>query len=303
MQRRTTEQKTTSADSELGWLRSPEEREVFESLDITNAVVFALVMMRNPDLCKRVIEASIGRIVDEVKVVTTEKSIMAGIGSKAVRLDAMALSGSVIFDVEMQVSGADDIARRTRYYHSAIDVEFLGKGDSYSRLPDSYVIFIGATSLLGSAFEPVPSRTFCMVDTATGQPLGDGIATIILDATAWEAADGELRGMLELVRRGNAAAALKDAAGIAAALHGAVERVKESEGDKMIMSAATQMEIMERHIARMEEEIERKDKESLEFSKLIKALLTDKRFEEIEKATDDPELRAQLIREYGIIAS
>ena len=66
MQRRTTEQKTTSADSELGWLRSPEEREVFESLDITNAVVFALVMMRNPDLCKRVIEASIGRIVDEV---------------------------------------------------------------------------------------------------------------------------------------------------------------------------------------------------------------------------------------------
>lgn len=326
MQRKDAMQATTRNVGGPTWIRTPEERETFESLGITNAAVFALVMMRNPDLCRRVIEASIGRKVDEVEVVTTEKTIMVGIGAKGVRLDALAYAGGEAFDVEMQVGGSDGVARRTRYYHAAMDIELLGRGNDYALLPNAYVIFIGATSLLGAGFEPVPARTFRMTDEETGRPLGDGAVTVILDATAWEAADGELRGMLELVRKGDEADALADEAGIAAALQGAVEQAKESEGDTMIMSAATQMELMERAIesgrqelsrttevltrtteelTRKNEELTRKDEEITrkdEELELIKALLNDKRYEEAERAADDPELRARLLREYEIRA-
>ena len=35
-----------------------------------------------------------------------------------------------------------DLGRRSRYYHSQIDVELLLSGMEYEKLPDSYVIFI-----------------------------------------------------------------------------------------------------------------------------------------------------------------
>lgn len=45
------------------------------------------------------------------------------------------------FDVEMQVAETE-IFRRSRYYHSQIDMELLGTGIDYEELPESYVIFI-----------------------------------------------------------------------------------------------------------------------------------------------------------------
>ena len=45
------------------------------------------------------------------------------------------------FDVEMQVR-TDSIEKRSRYYHSHMDMEALQRGLEYELLPDSYVIFI-----------------------------------------------------------------------------------------------------------------------------------------------------------------
>ena len=45
------------------------------------------------------------------------------------------------FDVEMQVVNRE-IFRRSRYYHSQMDMELLGKGVPYDELPDAFVVFI-----------------------------------------------------------------------------------------------------------------------------------------------------------------
>ena len=45
------------------------------------------------------------------------------------------------FDVEMQVANKK-IFKRSRYYHSQMDMEILSTGVSYEDLPDTYVIFI-----------------------------------------------------------------------------------------------------------------------------------------------------------------
>ena len=233
--------------------------EVFEHLDITNSVVFALVMMHNPDLFRRVVEVSIGREVDEIEVVTTENTIITGISSKSVRLDATARSQGKVFDVEMQVSRVGDVARRSRYYHSLLDTDLLGRGEDYGTLPDSYVIFVGFGRLLRDELEPRPVRRFEMRDTATGDALGDGTRTVVLDASAWQAADGDLRGMLELIRKGSDAESLSDEDGLAAALQSAVEQVRESEGSKMVMTAAMRIDLVEREITRKNEALARKD--------------------------------------------
>ena len=46
------------------------------------------------------------------------------------------------YNVEMQATSDKSIGKRTRYYHSQIDMELLLSGIPYSELPDSYVIFI-----------------------------------------------------------------------------------------------------------------------------------------------------------------
>ena len=45
------------------------------------------------------------------------------------------------FDVEMQVVNRE-IFRRSRYYHSQMDMDLLGKGVPYDELPDAFVVFI-----------------------------------------------------------------------------------------------------------------------------------------------------------------
>lgn len=42
----------------------------------------------------------------------------------------------------MQTYNQDSIGKRTRYYQSMIDIDSLMKGDDYSELKDSYILFI-----------------------------------------------------------------------------------------------------------------------------------------------------------------
>lgn len=42
----------------------------------------------------------------------------------------------------MQIVDEDDLKKRSRYYHSQIDMELLKTGKDYSELPECYVIFI-----------------------------------------------------------------------------------------------------------------------------------------------------------------
>ena len=58
------------------------------------------------------------------------------------------------YNVEMQATSDKSIGKRTRYYHSQIDMELLLSGIPYSELPDSYVIFI-------CDFDPFGQKKYC----------------------------------------------------------------------------------------------------------------------------------------------
>ena len=71
-----------------------------------------------------------------------EKSIVYNPEYKGIRLDVYLKDDkNRHFNVEMQVANTE-IFKRSRYYHSQIDMELLSTGIDYEQLPESYVIFI-----------------------------------------------------------------------------------------------------------------------------------------------------------------
>ena len=58
------------------------------------------------------------------------------------RLDVYLKDDNKIIDVEIQTYRQDAIGKRTRYYQSMIDIDSLMKGQDYTELLDSYVLFI-----------------------------------------------------------------------------------------------------------------------------------------------------------------
>jgi predicted transposase/invertase (TIGR01784 family) len=74
--------------------------------------------------------------------VDREKSIVYNPEYKGVRLDVFAKDAeNTHYNVEMQVQ-TQHLEKRSRYYHSQMDMEMLLSGTAYEELPDSYVIFI-----------------------------------------------------------------------------------------------------------------------------------------------------------------
>ncbi|MBQ1994331.1 MAG: Rpn family recombination-promoting nuclease/putative transposase [Lachnospiraceae bacterium] len=102
--------------------------------------MFAAVML-DEENAKGVVERALGIHVDHVEV-SYEKSIVYNPEYKGIRLDVYLKDDkNRHFNVEMQVANTE-IFRRSRYYHSQIDMELLSTGFDYEQLPESYVIFI-----------------------------------------------------------------------------------------------------------------------------------------------------------------
>lgn len=116
------------------------KRKTLQELTIKDNFMFAAVML-DPENCKGILERALDTKIDRVTV-QYEKSIVYHPQYKGVRLDVYAKDdNNTHFNVEMQVAPRE-IVKRSRYYHSQLDMELLLAGDDYESLPDTYVIFI-----------------------------------------------------------------------------------------------------------------------------------------------------------------
>ena len=125
----------------------------WEELTICDNFLFQKVM-QNQRLCKRLIEKLLHIKVKHITYPESEKSIDVSATQKSVRLDLyVETDEGVILDIEMQTTDSMDseLAKRTRYYQSMIDLDVLGKGKDYEELKQSYVIFI-------CTFDPFPGN-------------------------------------------------------------------------------------------------------------------------------------------------
>ena len=103
--------------------------------------MFGAVMM-DEEICRELLELVLGFRIAKVTV-SKEKCFVYHPEYKGVRLDILAADEkNTHYNVEMQVFRKRKPGKRSRYYHSQIDMDLLRSGQDYEELPDSYVIFI-----------------------------------------------------------------------------------------------------------------------------------------------------------------
>lgn len=116
-------------------------KKTLQELTIKDNFMFGAVMAEEEN-CRLLLERILGFPIEKVKI-SKEKSFFYHPEYKGVRLDIYAEDEArTCYNVEMQAVNEDDIEKRTRYYHSQIDMELLLSGKDYSELSDVYVIFI-----------------------------------------------------------------------------------------------------------------------------------------------------------------
>ena len=112
-----------------------------EELELSDDFIFCKVM-KNPEICKELLERLLKIQIEKIEYPVLQKEISPYYKSKGVRLDVYVKDSNRVFDIEMQNGRREDIAKRTRYYQSMIDIDNLMKGEGYRELKESFIIFI-----------------------------------------------------------------------------------------------------------------------------------------------------------------
>ena len=115
----------------------------WEELGICNDFLFGKVM-QNPELCKELLKRILPELeIERIEYQELQKTIKFDADAKSVRLDVYVRDEKqTIYDIEMQVTDTKELAKRTRFYQSMIDLQMIDRGESYKQLKPSYIIFI-----------------------------------------------------------------------------------------------------------------------------------------------------------------
>ena len=148
---------------------------------ISNNFMFRLVMEK-PELCRQLLERVLDVKITDIFYPEGEKSLEAQLTSKGIRLDIyVTLTDGTVIDVEMQTadSSKDSLAKRTRYYQSVLDNDSLKKGELYTRLRKTVIIFICTFDPFGKNFGRYTFSSLCHEEG--GLSLEDDVFKIFLN--------------------------------------------------------------------------------------------------------------------------
>ena len=140
----------------------------------------------NPKICKKLIETLLKIKVEKIEYIESEKSVESPYLNHGVRFDVYVKDSNKIYDIELQTYD-DDIPKRMRYYQSMMDMDCLMKGQEYSELKETFIIFI-------CTFDPFGQNQPCYLiqnkyyveETKTFYDINDGAKKIVFNASAYE---------------------------------------------------------------------------------------------------------------------
>ncbi|MGI5056705.1 Rpn family recombination-promoting nuclease/putative transposase [Treponema socranskii] len=168
----------------------------FDDLTITDDYMFCAVM-QDKSICTTVLNMVLADSIGPISDITYQKTFDQAGYAKGIRLDVWVTdSNGSVYDVEMQTTNQQDLAKRLRYYQSVIDVSSLEKGGHYTDLPDSFIIFFCPFDYLNRGLPVYTFKTVCSENNAI--VLADGVTKVIINSTAADKEpDPELKAFLE----------------------------------------------------------------------------------------------------------
>ena len=201
------------------------ERKSLEELNLSDNYLFANAMS-NEGICKEFLEKLLHIEIDEIEIAKSEWTEDVYYDAKAVRFDIFVMdSAGQIYDIEMQNPNEEDLARRSRYYSSMLDTSELKKGQHYSDLPLSYVIFICTFDPFHDGRHIYSFENYCTENRKI--PLQDDSKKIILNTKGtMDDVSEELKDFLKYVEKSTADMASASNGSLTRHMHDIVESVK-----------------------------------------------------------------------------
>ena len=138
----------------------------YEELRFCDDFMFSKVM-EDQELCRAVLECLLQEPVGELKQVQTQWELRYTVDGKPIRLDVYNEDcGGVVYDAEMENLNHKSVEwhqlpKRSRYYQGAIDIDYMDKGISYKKLPESNVMFICTFDPFGAGLGRYTFRESC----------------------------------------------------------------------------------------------------------------------------------------------
>ena len=274
----------------------------YEELDITDPFIFAKVMSEK-ELCKPLLENILNIKIRDIVYVDYEETIQMTAKSKGIRLDIYVEDDdNTVFNLEMQTTTYKELPKRSRYYQGIIDLNMIEKDESYDILKESYVIFICTFDFFEKGRSVYEFENVCLEDSEI--KLNDGTHKIFLN-TKGDKSDinKELKSLLEYFDGSEPESELTrriDRKVIAAR--------KNERWRREYMSLQMEMNLKYREGLKAGEEkgralgqSEGKIETQKNINRLNKILLSEKRYDDLEKSAQDIEYQNKLMKEYDII--
>ena len=263
------------------------EREVIANkrwIDATirDNFVFGRTMELYPDICRRLLEIILNVEIADIRYPEREKTIEARTDGKGIRLDVFVedVNRNRYFDVEMQIADSDNLAKRVRYYQGLIDIDKLKRGQHYSTLGESFIIFICPFDHFKQGRHIYSFHERCDQDTKLA--LEDGATKIFLSTKGYrDDVSVEIKAFLDYVESGIVSGKFVED------LAAAVESVKRNEKvrhDFMTLQMALLEERMQ-----TEERVRNAERESV----AVKLIHMGLNLADIQKATNLPVQRLE----------
>ena len=180
------------------------QRKSFDELTFADDGMFQTVM-KDPQLSAELVERLLGVRVKQVEYPELEKAIEPYYTSRGVRLDVYLKDEDRAIDVELQSYPQKALGKRMRYYQSMVDCDCLMKGQPYTKLRESYILFICKFDPFRDAAKSgygLPRYTFrniCAENNSVN--LDDKCVKVVYNASAYKSVkDEKVRALLRFIQ-------------------------------------------------------------------------------------------------------
>lgn len=141
----------------------------YEELKFSDDFMFGKVM-EDKKLCREVLECLLRQPVGELTDMHLQKQFCYTQDGKPIRLDVCASNDEAIYDAEMQNLNHVkpeklELSKRSRFYQSLMDTDFLQKGQSYRQLPEGRVLFLCTFDPFQRDFPVYSFMNYCSENT------------------------------------------------------------------------------------------------------------------------------------------
>ena len=172
-------------------------RKQYESLQFKDDFMFGAVMS-DLSIAKRVISVILADEIPDIEHCELQKTVKNDVYSHGVRYDVYIRTkdGKKVYNVEMQAQRIKYAPKRSRYYLSSSDMDFLAQGNLYTSLPETYIIFICDFDVFDKGSAIYKFENYCIEERL---PLDDKAYKIFLNTTG-KTPRKELQNLMTYIR-------------------------------------------------------------------------------------------------------